>query len=300
MGKLYRPPFVGIFAFVSVLLAQPLGHSLLVLLRALVNSQGQEIGVSLALGVLGFVLVWVGLRQSETLATWLGFVGGILIWTGWFELTWEFFAQRFGVEPLMGADGKLAMSAGLQMIQASGLVMFAVLLFYYFNRETRCNAFKWLHRHAHMDPGRAGAGKDRDFARITAMETIFVIWFIYVINLTLYDDRLLGVRHPVTYVVFFGFLIWAVYLNTRLIKYARMAPAVRYAIQTTIITWMDIEVLSRWGLLKEVWLQPWNYGVEMGIVLAAFIIAGILVYLTPERAAKGKALDDVDVATEAV
>jgi hypothetical protein len=175
------------------------------------------------------------------------------------------------------------MSPGLQIIQASGIVMFAVTMLFYFNRDTRCTAFKWLHRNAHMNPGKAGAGKDRDYARITALETIFVIWFIYVINLTLYDERILGIEHPVTYGVFFGFLVWAIYLNTRLIKYARMAPAVRYAIPTTIITWLDIEVLSRWGILKEFWLMPRDYALEMGLVVAAFVIAGIAIYLTPER-----------------
>ena len=55
------------------------------------------------------------------------------------------------------------------------------------------------------------------------------------------------------------------------------------AIPTTIITWLDIEVLSRWGILKEFWLMPAEYAMEMGLVVAAFIIAGIAIYLTPER-----------------
>ena len=284
LGKFYRPPFVGIIAFVTVIMAQPLGHTLFVLLKSVFGSPDEASFIaSFVCGLVGFILVWVGLKKQETAATWLWFTGGILICTGWFEYTWELFAHLLNVQPLYTASGDVAMSPGLQIIQASGILMFAVTVLLYFNRDTRCTAFKWLHRNAHMSPGKAGAGKDRDYARITALETIFVIWFIYVINLTLYDERILGIEHPVTYVVFFGFLVWAIYLNTRFIKYARMAPAVRYAIPTTIITWLDIEMLSSWGLLKEFWLMPAEYALEMGLVVAAFIIAGVAIYLTPER-----------------
>ncbi|MDG2319264.1 MAG: hypothetical protein P8L79_03295 [Rhodospirillaceae bacterium] len=285
LGKFYRPPFIGIIAFVTVIMAQPLGHSLFVMLKTLFGSaDGMSFSASFLCGLVGFAMVWVGLKKKETAATWLGFIGAILIWTGWFEFTWEFFAHLLNVQPIVNeVTGALVMGPGLQIIQASGILMFATTLLLYFNRDTRCTAFKWIHRHGHMNPGKASPGKDRDYARITALETIFVIWFIYVVNLTLYDERILGIEHPVTYATFFGFLIWAVYLNTRLIKYARMAPAVRYAIPTTIITWLDIEVLSRWGILDEFWLKPAEYALEMGLVVAAFVIAGIAIYLTPER-----------------
>lgn len=285
LGKFYRPPFIGIIAFVTVIMAQPLGHSLFVMLKTLFGSaDGMSFSASFLCGLVGFAMVWVGLKKKETAATWLGFIGAILIWTGWFEFTWEFFAHLLNVQSIVNeVTGALVMGPGLQIIQASGILMFATTLLLYFNRDTRCTAFKWIHRHGHMNPGKASPGKDRDYARITALETIFVIWFIYVVNLTLYDERILGDEHPVTYATFFGFLIWAVYLNTRLIKYARMAPAVRYAIPTTIITWLDIEVLSRWGILDEFWLKPAEYALEMGLVVAAFVIAGIAIYLTPER-----------------
>lgn len=284
LGKYYRPPFVGIIAFVTVIMAQPIGHALFVMMKDLFGSAEEtSFWASFLCGLIGFGMVWIGLKKKETAATWLGFVGAILIWTGWFEYSWELFAHLLNVQTLYTANGDLAMSPGLQVIQASGIVMFATTLLLYFNRETRCTAFKWIHRNVHMDPGKASPAKDRDYARITALETIFVIWFIYVINLTLYDERILGAQHPVTYAVFFGFLVWAVYLNTRLIKYARMAPAVRYAIPTTIITWLDIEVLSRWGILDEFWLYPADYAFEMGLVVVAFIIAGVAIYLTPER-----------------
>jgi len=282
--KFYRPPLVGVIAFVAVILAQPIGHSLFIIMREFTGgSQGSDAFTSFSCGCVGFVLIWIGLKKKETSATWLGFIGAILVWTGWFEFTWEFFAHLLNVQPLYSVGGEVAMSPGLQIIQASGIIMFAFTLLYYFNRETRCTAFKWLHQRVHLDPGQASAAKKRDYARITAIETIVVIWFIYVVNLTLYDERILGVHHPVTYLVFFGFLIWAVYLNSRLIKYARMAPAVRYAIPTTVITWLDIEVLSRWGMLDEFWLKPEEYALEMSLILAAFLVAGIGIYMTPER-----------------
>jgi len=285
LGRLYRPPFVGVIAFFTVIMAQPLGHSLYVMLRIVFGSANEiSIPASFLCGLIGAVLVWIGLRKQETAATWLGFVGAILIWTGWFEFTWEFFAHLLNVQPITNdVTGELVMSPGLQVIQASGVIMLAITMLLYFNRDTRCTAFKWLHRTVNMNPGKATPSRARDYARITALETIFVIWFIYVVNLTLYDERILGIDHPVTYATFFCFLVWAVYLNVRLIKYVRMAPAVRYAIPTTIITWLDIEVLSRWGLLDEFWLKPVEYALQMGLVVAAFLIAGLAIYLTPER-----------------
>jgi len=282
--KFYRPPLVGIIAFVTVILAQPIGHSLFIVMRAFAGgSEVSDAFTSFSCGCVGFVLIWMGLKKEESSATWLGFIGAILVWTGWFEFTWEFFAHLFNVQPLYTAGGQVAMSPGLQIIQASGIIMFAFTLLYYLNCETRCSAFRWLHQHSRLGPGQASPAKKRDYARITAIETIVVIWFFYVVNLTLYDERILGSQHPVTYLVFFGFFIWAVYLNSRLIKYGRMAPAVRYAIPTTVITWLDIEVLSRWGMLDEFWLKPEEHALEMGLILAAFIVAGLGIYLTPER-----------------
>jgi hypothetical protein len=287
LRSLYRPPLVGILAFVTVIAAQPLGHSMLMVIRGLFHdSLAMEALASMLFGAVGFAIVWLSLHKQETSATWLGFIGGVIIWVGFFEFSWDFFARLLNVQPVLAEDGSGLMSPGIQMIQASGFALLVMLLFYYANRETRCNAFRWIHRFTHMNPGKANPGKDRNYGLITAIETVVVIWTLYVINITIVDPRIFGDHHPFTYAVFFGFLVWSVYLNYRLFKFARMAPAVRYAIPTTVITWLCVEMLSRWGLMTEIWIHPFDYAFEMTLVLAGFALAGVVIYLTPERGAE--------------
>ncbi len=110
-----------------------------------------------------------------------------------------------------------------------------------------------------------------------------MLWFFYIVLLLVYDKTLLGDRHPVTYALFAGSLIWSLYLFIRLIKFSKMAMAVRYAIPTVIIFWNAVEILGRWNFFKEIWIEPMNYALEMGLIFFAFVIVTLLTLFTPKK-----------------
>jgi hypothetical protein len=157
--------------------------------------------------------------------------------------------------------------------------MMATLAYFTLNKETKCNFFHWFQRRLHMSTGKPTRGYPRNFAAITALETIYVVWFCYLMLLFIYE--ILGDKHPATYVLFFGNTIWAMYLLNRLVKFWKVTTAIRYAIPTAIITWNSIEILGRWNLFEEIWIHPEKYILEMSMVLGAMIIVTVISMLTP-------------------
>ena len=67
----------------------------------------------------------------------------------------------------------------------------------------------------------------------------------------------------------------------RLIKFKKIAPAIRSAIPTVIIFWNAVEILGRWNFFKEIWIEPMNYALEMGLIFIAFVVVIVLTILTP-------------------
>ena len=96
------------------------------------------------MGAVGAVLIWAGLKRSEVPATWMGFVGALLGWVGWFEFTFEFYAGMFRIPEYTSPTG-LPIFAGATVLMAT--------------MPTSDNG--------------------RSVGRITAIETIFVTWACY-------------------------------------------------------------------------------------------------------------------------
>jgi hypothetical protein len=163
-------------------------------------------------------------------------------------------------------------------------VLLATLVFFFFNKDTRCNAFRWLHRSLRMNPGATSSGAKRDISSIVAMETVFVTWFFYIYLLMLYDPQLGGGDRSITAYASLGlYIAWTAFLANRLLRFQRMAPAIRYAIPTGIIGWTAIEIMGRWDLFTSFWERPQEYGKEMAIVGVALLIALIFSMLSPAR-----------------
>ena len=280
-SKVYRPPVVGIMAFMVVLIVQPLGHTVMILME---RGFGHEYVYwsALIMGLFGGYLTWIGRNKGELAATMLGFFGGVFLWTGWVEFSFVFYADHLSIADLI-ENGEVATNNEYLLMPSSLGVMMATLVFFYYNRDTRCNLFRWMHRNLHMDPGKMRAGQDRNLAALVAMETIYVIWFFYIALLLIYDKGILGDDHPALYAIFFLNLTWALYLFNRLMKYSRMASAVRYGIPTAIILWNNIEILGRWDFFKEIWVHPEDHGLEMALVAGALIACTVITMLVPAR-----------------
>jgi hypothetical protein len=283
-GLLYRPPFVGLLAFVIVFVVQALGHTVMIAMEEIWPGPAYIYQSAFAMGLLGAALLFVGMRhRNEVAATWYGFWAGTFLWTGWVEFSFVWSADYLGVPDLMDkvVAGRIATKNEYLVMMSSVGVMGATLVYFLLNKETKCNAFAFVQRHLKLRTGKPSPGYERNFAAITALETIYVIWFFYLLLLFLYDESILGDRHPVTYGVFFLNTIWAVYLFQRLMRFWKVTTAIRYGIPTAIIAWNTVEIAGRWHLFTEFWEHPRDFALEMSLFTLGVIVAAFLAVRTP-------------------
>jgi hypothetical protein len=280
-----KPPFIGLLAFVIVFVVQALGHTVMILME---NVFGEAYVYQSAafLGAVGAVMLFIGMKHdSEVIGTWLGFWAGTFLWTGWVEFAFVWNANYLGVPDLMDPrfPTEIATKAEYLVMMSSVGVLASTMAFFVLNPETKCNMFVWLQRNLKLRTGRPSRGYQRNFAAITCLETIYVIWFCYLALLFIYDENILGDHHPVTYGLFFANTVWAVYLLQRLVRFWKVTTAIRYGIPTAIIAWNSVEIAGRWHLFTEFWERPQDFGLEMGLIAAAIAVAALLVVKTPQH-----------------
>ncbi len=265
-------PFIGIIAFIIVLFTMPLGHAAMILMEIGFGHEHVYLA-ALILGFLGFfLLLWGVISSNETKATFLGLFGGLFIWTGWIEFAFVYYANRYGVEPLI-VNGEVVTKPEY-LIMPSSVGFWAILMIYYFlGSKTGCQFFNWFREKLKVKNAVIMKPAERNVAMTTLMELTALLWTFYLVLLFVYDDQFFGDRHIVTYVVAFGSLFWSIYLFLKLIKITKMAYAVRYSIPTVIIFWNFVEILGRWDFFKEIWVEPGKYWLEMLIITLVFVVA---------------------------
>lgn len=284
MSLLYRPPYVGLLAFFIVFVVQALGHTVMIVMEDVWPGHEYVLQSAFAMGLLGAVLLNLGMRsKNEVSATWLGFWAGTFLWTGWVEFAFVWGGDYLGVPDLMDPNipGEIATKAEYLVMMTSVGVLGATLVYFLMNPETKCNFFLWFQRNMKLSTGEPTKGHKRNFAAITALETIYVIWFFYLVLLFLYDPAIAGEKSVAAYVFFFLNTIWAVYLFQRLMKFWKVTTAIRYGIPTAIIAWNTVELMGRWNLFVSFWEKPQDFVLEMTLFTVACIIAAVLAVRTP-------------------
>ena len=273
-----RKPFVGILAFMLVLFTMPLGHTLMIL----IEESYKYIGAT-ALGMAGVILLLISTKYpgKENAQTYLGLFAGLFIWTGFIEFSFVYAAEVLGVAPLM-ENGEIVTKPEYLIMPSSLGLLIAGVLYFFLDSQTRCNFFLTLKRWTGLNLPLGKVDKTKNYANITAIETVFVIWLFYIVLLIAYDDRIAGDKHWATYVVMAGSLVWSIYLITKLIKFKRMAPAIRYAIPTVVVFWNVVEILGRWNFFKEVWIEPEMYLLEVVLLAIGFVVALLLAFFLPQ------------------
>lgn len=274
-------PFTGIFAFLIVLFTMPLGHAAMIIMEKLFGHK-YVFSAALILGLIGVVLLIFGIRnKNETKATFYGIISGLLIWTGWIEFAFVYIANKYNVSPLI-ENGEIVTKPEYLIMPSSIGFLLVFLLYYLFNGKTQCKFFTWWQKLFKIKITTiAGANKNKSFALIAAMEMILILWTFYMVLLILYDKTFFGDRHPLAYIIAFGSLLWSLYLFLKLIKISKLAYALRYSIPTVIIFWNFVEILGRWDIFKEIWIEPGKYWIEMLSIL--FIFALLFVIILFER-----------------
>lgn len=278
---------IGIITLVAMMMVIALAHSVMVLMEKWFGVE-HRYDAAFWFGAFGVGLLWIGVRShKEALGSWMGFFAGEILWTSWVEFGFMYFGRDLMGVPPQVTDGKIVQNPEYLVMASSIAVLMVTLLFFFFNRDTRCNAFVWLHNKMGIAKtlGEKSSGRDRNYATITCMETVYVTWFFYIAQLLMYDPEVLpgAPFHPIVYASFFGCLIWGLFLFSRLVKYQRMSSALRYAIPTSTILWCDVEFLSRWGMLTELWIEPEKYALQMGLILVACIIAIVMIWRSPKK-----------------
>jgi len=272
--KSFRP-VTGITAFIIVLLTMPLGHVAVILLQHVLGRDHVAFA-GLLLGLTGTGLLLAGMHASKELtATFLGMFGGLFVWAGWIELGFGYYAKRLGIESVM-LNGEIVTSAEY-LLMPSSVGFFAVIMLYYlFGVRTGCRFFLWFQRLLRINKKLEPVRLSRNVAMIAFMEFIVLLWGFYMVLLFAYDEQFAGDRHPVTYFVAFGSLLWSFLLFVKLITISRLDYAVRYAIPTVIIFWNFVEILGRWNVFTEIWIDPSQYVIEivlMSIVLLILMLS---------------------------
>lgn len=108
----------GLIAFLIVLLLMPLGHALMVLNEHMLDEQ-KLIG-AFFIGVLGLALLVWGIfsDKKRTLATILGLLGGVLLWTGWIEFSFVWIAEKLNI-PHLEENGEVVTNAEYLVMMSS-------------------------------------------------------------------------------------------------------------------------------------------------------------------------------------
>jgi len=286
--RFYRTPFIGLFAFIAVLLSNPVAHSLSVTVRHLMPPAYGGVA-QLLIGLVGFALLLRGTRrEGEIQGTLLGFAAGLLVWLGWASFLFSFNPMDLNMPPVEVTPGA-SRPANLLFIQGSFGICIATLLFFVFNKDTKCDAFRWLQRKCRLSLGKAGSGQGRNYCRITFMETIYVTWFCYGFSLFLGDGRFLGYNHWGTYAIVGALAVWSIYLIWKLSKFSRVMAAIRFAIPTKAIFWIPFgEFGPKYGFYEDVWINPQKYSLEMWGVFVLFMALICATAFFPQRKQKSK------------
>jgi hypothetical protein len=258
----------GLLAILIVLFSIPLGHTLMVLNDNITGYN--KFQVAGLIGTLGIILLFIGIKLNHlpVQATIWGFLGGILVWTGWIEFSFVWVAEKLKVAPLMENNEIATRSEYLVMMSSVGLLCSVIFIFLF--TDSRCKLFIWWQKLLRLRQHIAIKQHKRPPAVVAFFETIMVFWTFYLLLLFVYDEQFAGSKHWLTYLVAFGSLFWSLILCIRLLKIQQLDFALKYAIPTVVIFWNFIEILGRWHLLEEIWIAPSDYWLENSLILGIF------------------------------
>ncbi len=270
-------PFVGIIAFFTVLLPMPLGHGLMIAMEEIFGNE-YIFHAALYLGFVGIILLIFGMLSSKnTTATILGLFAGLLVWTGWIEFAFVYYAKRFEVAPLI-ENGDIVTKPEYLIMPSSIGFWVLIMIYYFFGTKTGCTFFSWFQKRLRIVNPKKLQPSTRNVALTTFMELNMLLWTFYLVLLFVYDKAFMGDDTIMAHIVAYGCLLWSAYLFMKLIKKSNMAYAIRYAIPTVIIFWNFVEILGRWDVFKEIWVHPFEYSTEMILFLSVAIILLVIIF----------------------
>ncbi|MCA0900858.1 hypothetical protein [Microbulbifer agarilyticus] len=309
-SRLYSAPALGGLALGWVILEKMVAHMYLVTLIYAGIPSTIAYAVAFVVGMLGLIMVWKGLEQNEVRGTWMGFVGGSLVWVFWFEMYLHFIGAEnnfalamteAGPEYLLKSD-VAALFAGDSSIprpyfmgehvflQSSTLFCFMLMIYMGMNKDIRCRLILWVRKIFGLRPGKPTKGYKPQYARVAATELLFVNWFMYTLMLAVNDERILGLHHPVNYVSFALVVLWSAIIVAKQFKQKEAGLAIRYAIAVGGVFWYLPEQMVLWEIFREPWVFYNVFPVTASVILLAYIGLMVFFWKTPVNPETGKSL----------
>jgi len=264
-----------ITSFLLVLFTMPLGHAAMIIMEKTMSTTALHYA-AFTMGFAGLMMTIVGVfAKGDTRQTLWGLFGGLFFWTGWVEFLFKYFADRFGVQPLI-EDGVVVTKPEYLILPASfGFFMMFVFL-YLFSIRSGCNFFNWLQRHLFRERRDIIVARPitRHVAIVTFEELNLILWASYLLLMFLYDKEFVGDRHPVTMMVGAVCLACSLLIFRKQLRLPSWGANIRMAIPTVIVFWTPVEILGRLNFFNEIWVQPMEHVTEMTCILVAFLAVG--------------------------
>lgn len=274
-------PGKALTSFLLVLFTMPLGHAAMILMEHWL-APGPLHVCAFLLGLAGLLITVTGVFvRGDLKQTLCGLFGGLLFWTGWVEFLFQYYADRFGMQPYVDeATGKVTQPEYLILPATFGFMMMFLLL-YLFSIRSGCNFFNWCQKKLF------GSRRDIIVARpitrhtsiVTFMELNLMMWACYVLLMFCYDTEFLGDTHPVTLVIAVGCLIGSMFIFLKQLRIASWGANIRMSIATVLTFWTFVEVLGHIGIMKEIWLEPTEHvGVMTALAVLFVALGGYTIY----------------------
>jgi hypothetical protein len=303
-------PYLGLLALAWVVLEKMIAHIYLVTMIYAGIPSVISYSVAFVVGLLGLVLVWKGLEQNEVRGTWMGFVGGSLVWVFWFEMYLHFigtennfalamtdsgpaYLMKDDLAALFSGDTSVPrpyfMGAHL-FLQSSTLFCFMLMIYMGMNKDIRCRLILWVRKLFGLRPGKPTSGYKPQYSRVAATELFFVNWFMYTLMLAVNDERILGLHHPANYVAFALGAIWSAIIIAKQMKQKEAGLAIRYAIAVGGVFWYLPEQAVLWELFREPWVYYTDFPLTTAGILLGYFGLMYLFWKVPVNPQTGKSI----------
>lgn len=262
-----------ILSFLLVLFAMPLGHAAMIIMEKTMEPATLHYA-AFFLGLLGLIITIIGVfAQGGTKQTLYGLFGGLFFWTGWVEFLFKYYADRFGVQPLI-ENGEVVTKPEYLILPASFGFFMMFMVLYLFSIRTGCNFINWIQKHILREKRDiiAAAPVTRHVAIVTFEEINLILWASYLLLMFCYDNNFIGDHSPVTMAVGAVCLVGSFFIFKKQLRLSSWGANIRMAIPTVIVFWVPVEILGRLNFFNEFWVEPQKHVMEMSFILIAFLV----------------------------
>lgn len=211
----------------------------------------------LGLTAAGLFLIWLTSRvKSDAAQSILGIFGGNLLWTGAIEYGLTLASRSLGVGKTVGVvDGRLVAVYGeYVLLKHTWGALALVLAYLLFLESSRCPVSLWWRERVPTMRGPVISGRIHNYGPRSAFQYATTVWFFYLLLLWAYDESVLGVYSLPTKAILFAAVAGSIYCVWRLHQQTGWGPAIRYAVGAMIVVWTPIEILGKWGVMRQPWL----------------------------------------------